>query len=679
MSTKSETKQDGWRKGILEHFTAGNAAAARLTIVADPDGLLTEPGVVARIREQSYELFTFEDHVAFRYAYETHFRGHWDQGEATHLVVVIRTSHGDLQEIPFDLLEEARASGRVLSFSLPELFPRLSPNVVAELDYEDFDALADAIDRADPGELGENATRDFILRHVYEIAPELIKQPPDLLRVLLRRHYRSRVFPESFDERFIELLSRSKTWGEWPLERIIPSKDAFLRFLGERWPHFLASKGFPVVQGREPASPSISGPADIPFNHDDIRVYIDNLFAEGLLVPTSAIESEAVEGTWYRIGVVGDPVENICVRLGSLIESVSVMLPDADSTHTNWSDFAVRWAEALSLRWRLEEAAPAEIANRMAMVHEKIEDRFSDWMLKRYGSIHSLPHWPRPITLDKIARFLAQHRERDDKPKKIALLVVDGLALDQWIVLRESLDDFKLDEGTSFAWVPTLTSVSRQSIFAGEPPYFYAKHLATTDQEPTHWKRFWDDRGLRGSAVQYVKQGHAKDEAFAKKVHEAAEHPQCKVIGIVINTVDEMVHGTVTGTGGMHAGVRHWAKQGHFRNLVEHLLGQEFDIFVTADHGNVESIGIGKPKDGALADERGERVHLFSHELSRANIQKDYPDSIAWPPIALPEDCFPLVPAGLGAFIPEGHSTVSHGGISLEEVIVPFIRITEGL
>jgi hypothetical protein len=244
-------------------------------------------------------------------------------------------------------------------------------------------------------------------------------------------------------------------------------------------------------------------------------------------------------------------------------------------------------------------------------------------------------------------------------------------------VLKESLGDFKLDEGTSFAWVPTLTSVSRQSIFAGEPPYFYEKHLGTTQREPTHWKRFWDDHGLRGPAVQYVKQGHEKDETFATKVHEVAEHPQCKVIGIVLNTVDQMVHGTVTGTGGMHAGVRHWAKQGHFRNLVEHLITHDFDIFVTADHGNVESLGIGKPDVGAIADGRGERVHLFPDELTRADVQKSYPNSIAWPPIALPDDYFPLIPAGIGAFIPKGHSTVSHGGISLEEVIVPFIRITE--
>ena len=37
-----------------------------------------------------------EDHVAFRYAYESKFRSCWDRGEQTDLVVVLRSGEGDL-------------------------------------------------------------------------------------------------------------------------------------------------------------------------------------------------------------------------------------------------------------------------------------------------------------------------------------------------------------------------------------------------------------------------------------------------------------------------------------------------------------------------------------------------------------------------------------------------------
>jgi hypothetical protein len=673
------TANEGWRSPLLAHFSAASAAAGRLTVVSDPDGLLTEPGVVERLRERGFELCTFEDHIVFRFAYESRFRRHWDRGETTHLVVVIRTERGDLRAIPHDLLEEAKACGRVLAFSLVELFSSLSPNVVAQLDHCDFDALADALAKAAPGNLGENATRDFILRHVFEIAPELIKSSSDLLRVLLRRHYRSRVFPRQFDERFIEILARSKEWQSWPLERIVPSKEAFLTFLGERWPYFLASKGFARVPGREPSILAINGPVELPFDHDDVRVYIDNLFAEGLLEPTASIDAASVEGSWYRVGVVGSPALDAKVRLERLLLLLPEVLPNDEADHLAWSAFGQRWAEALCLRWQLESAATPELEGRLAALHDDVESRFARWMLQRYGSIHSLPHLPRPTTLDKVARYLAHHRNSKTPTPKLALLVVDGLALDQWLVLRESLAGLQLEEATAFAWVPTLTAVSRQALFAGEPPYFYAQSLSTTQKEPRHWARFWDDQGLRGPAVGYVCQRSPEaEDGFLARVREVAEHPQCKVLGLVVGTVDQMMHGTIIGMGEMHAKVRHWAKEGHFRTLVTELLQRGFEVFVTADHGNIEGTGVGKPNVGAIADERGERVHIFPHDLTRADVHRAFPGSILWPQVALPEDYRALMPPGRGAFVSEGARVVGHGGISLEEVLVPFVRISEG-
>ncbi len=671
-------RADGWRAPILSHFSDESALAGRLTVVSDPDGLLTEPGVVARIGERGFEFISFEDHVAFRFAYESRYRRHWDRGDSTHLVVVIRTERGDFQAIPHDLLEEARAAGRALSFSLVELFPNLAPKVVGELEHREFDALADAVERMGPGNLGENATWDFILRHVFEIAPELIKTPSDLLRVLLRKHYRSRVFPEQFDTRFIEVLTQSKTWQDWPLERIVPSKEAFLSFLVSRWPHFLVSKGFEIAPGREPAAPSIPGPIDIPFDHDDVRVYIDNLFAEGLLEPTAAIEPSSVAGTWYRIGVVGDPVEDARVRIDRLLETLGEELPGPEDDPVVWSGFAWQWAEVVHLRWKMEAAAPAELLEKLTKLHDRIEESFAEWMLKGYGAIHTLSHLPRPTTLHKIAPYLAYHRSQTETKENIALIVVDGLALDQWLILRESLDELRLEESAAFAWVPTLTAVSRQSIFAGEPPYHYGQHLGTTHKEPSHWARFWDNEGLRGPAVDYIRQSKNDNaDSFLARIRESAEHPQRKVLGIVISTVDQMIHGTITGTGGMHASVRHWAQQGHFLTVVQTLLDRDYEVFITADHGNIEGVGMGKPNVGAIADERGERVHVFTDDATRANVQAAFTGSIIWPQLGLPDDYRPLMPPGRAAFLAKGTRSVGHGGISLEEVVVPFIRISE--
>ena len=49
------------------------------------------------------------------------------------------------------------------------------------------------------------------------------------------------------------------------------------------------------------------------------------------------------------------------------------------------------------------------------------------------------------------------------------------------------------------------------------------------------------------------------------------------------------------------------------------MLERGFQVILTADHGNVEAVGIGKPNVGATADERGELVHVFFDALLRSN------------------------------------------------------------
>ena len=228
-----------WREEILKEFTPN---VARLTLVADPDGLLMEEDILADIRARGFELIPFEDHITFRYAYETRFRSRWDKGAQTELVVVLHSAASDLATLPYDLLQ----AGRQLSFSLDEIFPNLSYPVVTTLDQGDLDALEDAQRQHAPGVLGDNATTEFILRHVFNIALELIKKPSDLLRVLLRRHYREQRIPSLLEERLVQLLHQQEGFEDWPLKTIIPDRQAFYAFLQERWAHLSRSVSEPT-------------------------------------------------------------------------------------------------------------------------------------------------------------------------------------------------------------------------------------------------------------------------------------------------------------------------------------------------------------------------------------------------------------------------------------------------
>jgi hypothetical protein len=660
-----------WRDQILKEFTP---KVARLTLVADPDGLLLEEGILEGVRERGFELIPFEDHIAFRYAYESKFRSRWDRGEHTDLVVVLRSQASDLSGLPYDLL----LAGRRLSFSLGDIFPNLSYPVVTALDRGDLDALYGAQTRHAPGQLGDNATKEFVLRHVFEIAPELVKQPSDLLRVLLRRHYRGQRIPADLDNRFIQLLRRNNVFDDWPLETLVSDREAFFAFLQERWPIFLdreAAKGASGVREDEkPHGLSIEGPVELPFDHHDIRVYIDNLFVEGLLHSVPHAHADTLSRTWVGIGVCTTPIEDRSRRLGKLIASLAASIPVEDAKHTDWFHFAHGWAEAILLANDQAEAISEPTGTRIKSLQAKVDAGFSAWLFKRYAGLVNLPPTP-PVMLHHLPRFLARQMG-EDRTAKIALIVVDGLALDQWLVVREALatkqPGLRFREQAVFAWIPSLTSVSRQATFAGKAPIFFPNSIQTTDKEPALWAQFWADQGLTPNEVVYFK---GLGEGGLETVSELLSHPKARVAGLVVDKVDKIMHGMELGTAGMHNQVRQWAMQSYLNTLLDLLLSRGFRVYLTSDHGNLEAEGCGRPSEGAVADLRGERVRIYPDAALRGTAKERFPAALEWGTAGLPANYFTLFAPPRQAFVQHGQRPVSHGGISIEELIVPLIQI----
>ncbi len=664
-----------WRDQILREFTP---QVSRLTVVADPDGLLLEEGILAGIRERGFELIPFEDYVAFRFAYESKYRDRWDRGEVTDLIVVLRASTQDLRSLPYDLLQ----AGRQLSFSLADLFPNLSYPVLDKLDRADLDAVYHAQVQQKPGKLGDNATKDFVLRHVFEIAPELIKQPVDLLRLLLRRHHRGLRIPKALDDRLLLVLETEGRFSGWPLAQVVPDRKAFFSFLQERWPIFLEREPGPTAGGVPEPRPGdelqFGGPAELPFDHDDVRVYVDNLFLEGHLRPVEHPRMEKWSKSWAAVGLRLDPHADRARRFVGLLDSIEKSVPGDDSRHTEWLMFALRWSELLALRHGNGLVCEAELTQRFSAFYDRVESTFITWMTNRYGGLHNQPATP-PAILHHLPRYLS-YRIRNEGVAKIALLVMDGLSLDQWVTLRQELVSamgarLVMREGAVFAWVPTVTAVSRQSAFAGKLPLFFSGSVYSTDQESDLWNQFWSDQEFLPSEVGYVK---GLRSAPFPQVEDLIAHPKMRILGLVVDKVDRIMHGMQLGAAGMHNQIRQWAREGHLHRLLTLVMAAGYEVHVTADHGNIEADGIGRPSEGVTADIRGERVRVFPDDVLRRRIKDQFPGSIEWPTIGLPDDYRPLLAAKGCAFVTKGDRIVCHGSISIEEVIVPLVCISPG-
>jgi len=681
----------GWRDSILDEFVP---QVCKLTLVADPDGLLTEEHMAVALRERGFDLIEFNDAIAFRCAYESKYRALWNRGEHTDLVVILRLRDTELGSLPYDLLN----AGRQLSFNLGEIFPELSYPVIQGLDAQYLDDVFIAQQKTKLTRLGDNATRDFLLLHVFGIVPELVHTPVDLLKALIRLHYTNTNLPASLQQRIVEVLQHRAAFKAWALADILAEPGTFYQFLQERWPVYLARqavkreiKEFPPVEGFV-----VSGPDYLPFDHPDIRVYIDNLFVERKLSKVVFDDTISSGDGWMLSGISRDASADADRRSVRLIENISAFVDEIQQRNlseagqqqnnlqqsqdqayltelrfTDWLEQSMKWAELSALIHSLGNHAHKALYDSLGT---QLNSLFSAWLFRHYPGLINLPP-STPAMLHHVPRSMA--RSLESGQDKVALLVMDGLALDQWVTLRDCIRDEieggVLSESATFAWVPTLTSLSRQAIFAGNPPMYFPASINGTHAEEKLWNLFWENHGLPKSKVAYMK--GLGDGNPAEALERELDLSALKVVGLVVDKVDRIMHGMELGAAGMHNQVKQWAETGYLSALINLLLDHGFEIWLTADHGNIESVGKGRPREGVIAETRGERVRTYPTAELRNQVHQEFDFAWEWPSSGLPKDYYPLVTIGKDAFISEGQIVVGHGGVSLEEVIVPLVTI----
>jgi hypothetical protein len=656
-----------WRDKLLGEFTPG---IGKTFVVADPDRLMTEPQLNEELTRKGFSILFYDDPVAFRFAYESKYRSHFDAERSIDVIVAYHADKGSLNRLPCDLL----ARSNKLHFSLAELFPTFSYPVLSALPPQYLDLLFDAQATFAPHNLGEHGTEDFILSHVFGFTAETIRSDSDLLRVLLRLHYHPHIVPARFLNRLIEAILQNDNFRGWPIGTLFSDRNLFFEFLQERWPVFLAR----IIDGIEApltVPVAIPGPLILPFENPDVRVYINTLFLEGLLQPIKWPNATKAGGEWFLVGTRRDPHEDTLNRFIGLLEIAERDIPTLDGRHDAWLGYSETWAQLVMTVNQLTAPLKADLAFRLSALRNLLDSVFLAWLEKRFGSLYNLPATP-PILVHHIPRYLANLRA-SGKISKLALIVIDGLAFDQWLALRDELlrgkRHWRFDQTAVFAWIPTVTSVSRQALFAGKAPQYFPSSIYSTDKDATLWQQFWSDHGLSSGEVVYQKAlGEPNSLAL---VQEIALSPRPKVVGLVVDKVDRIMHGMEMGTSGMHNQLRQWAREGFMASLFEVLVTNGYAVFVTSDHGNVEAIGCGRPNEGAIADVRGERVRVYADGILRSRVAPRFPSAIKWPAYGLPENFYPLFPPNRRAFTLEGSRTVAHGGTTLDEVVVPFVRV----
>lgn len=281
--------------------------------------------------------------------------------------------------------------------------------------------------------------------------------------------------------------------------------------------------------------------------------------------------------------------------------------------------------------------------------------KFQEFFLAKYGALTMEIDKNGPVLVKSAMEFMHDHS------KKFVVIVMDGMSLFDWQVLKTTFVDLKFHEGKSCAMLPTTTSISRQCLLSNKFPVEL--------EEP------WKQSKEKAEFIQCAQaMGYDRLQIDYQRGYDVEFATQIKCGAIIINDIDDMVHAQLDGRAGMFEDVGKLAKRGKLAKLVKSLLNTEFDVYITADHGNTPCVGIGKLKNTGIETETKSRRMLVLKDF--ADKQK-YLDTYGMVELTykktLPKEFDYLLCAAGQSFDDKGDEVMSHGGMTIDEVIVPFI------
>src|SRR6202034_550914 len=195
--------------------------------------------------------------------------------------------------------------------------------------------------------------------------------------------------------------------------------------------------------------------------------------------------------------------------------------------------------------------------------------------------------------------------------------------------------------------------------------------ISQTNRDEIRWRQFWSDQGMISGQVGFVAvSGNIGDGAALDTLNLSQLH----ILAITVRKLDKIMHGMQLGSAGMIGQVRSWIEEGFLGSLLARMMSSGFEVIISSDHGNVEAVGTGAPREGVLSDTRGQRCRIYAEEVLRQLALAENAGSQAWEHAGLPENLHALLSPYGQAFIHKGERIVCHGGASLEELVVPLVR-----
>jgi CheY-like chemotaxis protein len=331
---------------------------------------------------------------------------------------------------------------------------------------------------------------------------------------------------------------------------------------------------------------------------------------------------------------------------------------------------------------------------------QKVEanSQFGKFIERNYESWFE-PKADKPILSHQLFRELVVP-ELVKKEKPVLFVVIDNLRYDQWKTFESVVNNhYKLETETPyFAMLPTATQYARNAIFSGLTP------LEMEKKYPQYWKNDVDEGGKNLHEAEFltahlkrlginIKQDYFKitNLAGGKKLAENFKSlKDNNLVTVVYNFVDMLSHAKTemdvvkelaSDDKAYRSLTLSWFKNSPLLEIIQQAQKLGFKLIITTDHGTINV----KNPSKVIGDKNTSLNLRYKTGRSLTFEDKDVfyvkdPKKIGLPAINMSScyifaknDLFLAYVNNYNHYVGYYKNTYQHGGISLEEVIVPFL------
>ena len=400
----------------------------------------------------------------------------------------------------------------------------------------------------------------------------------------------------------------------------------------------------------------------------------------------------------------------ILLALKKNIHSREIVAEKANSAYQqNFGKLSMQISEAASIEewqevyrrivyWELElESADVQMQGMLKSQKEEANNMFGRFVKKRYLDWMASPREQRPLMSNDL--FRDRIFPLLDNGEKVFFIIIDNFRYDQWRVLAEEIGgDFVIEEELYTSILPTATQYARNAIFSGLMPKQIKEMFPDlwVDEEDEEGKNLNEEELIATQIARYRRKdtfSYSKvltsvvADKYVDNINSLAKND---LNVLVLNFIDMLSHARTeslmvrelaANEAAYRSITQSWLRHSAIKRLFSYLAENRYTVVITTDHGSIQvdtpTKVIGdkntntnlRYKLGKALNYSGKDVFEIKEPakafLPAPNLSTSY--------IFAAGSNFFAYPNNYNYYVQYYKDTFQHGGISMEEMIVPYI------